>query len=129
MPPLLVQAQTCYSGESDTMSFETTYVCPLIDQRRALGAGGGPSSGNAFILRRCHTVLASARGRAPPHIAQHLGCHDQTVRNAIRAFNTAGLACLRRRSSRPHTVQAAFDPARAERPAASPGLVPRPVGA
>jgi hypothetical protein len=96
-------------------------------ERSALEAG--LRSGDAFILRRCQIVLASARGHAPPHIAQHLGCNDQTVRNAIRAFNTAGLACLRRRSSRPHTVQAAFDPARAERPAAPPSLVPRPVGA
>jgi transposase len=74
----------------------------------------GLRSADAFILRRCQIVLASARGQAPPHIAQHLGCHDQTVRNAIRAFNAAGLACLRRRSSRPHTVHAAFDPAQAE---------------
>jgi transposase len=72
-------------------------------ERAALEAG--LRSGDALILRRCQIVLASARGHAPPHIAQHLGCNGQTVRNAIRAFNTAGLACLRRRSSRPHTVQ------------------------
>jgi transposase len=81
-------------------------------ERRALEAG--LRSADAFVLRRCQIVLASARAQAPPHIAQHLGCNDQTVRNAVRAFNTAGLACLRRRSSRPHTVQVAFDPARAE---------------
>jgi transposase len=81
-------------------------------ERSALEAG--LRSADAFILRRCQIVLASARGHAPPHIAQHLGCNDQTVRNAIRAFNTAGLACLRRRSSRPRTIQAAFDPSRAE---------------
>jgi transposase len=81
-------------------------------ERSALEAG--LRSADAFILRRCQIVLASARGQAPPHIAQHLGCDDQTVRNTIRAFNTAGLACLRRRSSRPHTVHTAFDPARAE---------------
>jgi transposase len=81
-------------------------------ERSALEAG--LRSADAFILRRCQLVLASARGHAPPPIAQHLGCHEQTVRNAMRAFNTAGLACLRRRSSRPQTVQAAFDPARAE---------------
>ena len=80
-------------------------------ERQALEAG--LRSADAFVLRRCQIVLASARGQAPPHIAQHLGCNDQTVRNALRAFNTAGLACLHRRSSRPHTAQAAFDPARA----------------
>jgi transposase len=81
-------------------------------ERSALEAG--LRSADAFLLRRCQIVLASARGQAPPHIAQHLGCNDQTVRNVIRAFNTAGLACLSRRASRPHTVQAAFDPNRAE---------------
>lgn len=81
-------------------------------ERSALGAG--LRSADAFILRRCQMLLASARGQTPPHIARHLGCNDQTVRNTIRAFNTAGLACLCRRSSRPHTSPAAFDPARAE---------------
>jgi transposase len=82
------------------------------DERSALEAG--LRSADAFILRRCQMLLASARGQTPPHIAQHLGCHDQTVRNMIRVFNTTGIACLRRRSSRPHSIQAAFDPAQAE---------------
>jgi transposase len=81
-------------------------------ERAALQAG--LRAADAFLLRRCQMLWASARGQAPPQIAQHLGCHDQTVRNTIRAFNMAGLACLRRRSSRPRTIQAAFDPARAE---------------
>jgi hypothetical protein len=81
-------------------------------ERSALEAG--LRSADAFILRRCQIVLAGARGHTPPHIAQHLGCNEQTVRDAIRAFNTPGLACLRRHASRPHTVQATFDPARAE---------------
>ena len=81
-------------------------------ERSALEAG--LRSADAFRLRRCQILLASARGQAPPHIARHLGCNDQTVRNAIRAFNTAGLASLCRQSSRPQTIRAAFDPARAE---------------
>jgi hypothetical protein len=81
-------------------------------ERSALEAG--LRSADAFILRRCQSLLASVRGQTPPYIARHLGCHDQTVRNAMQAFNTTGLACLRRRPSRPHTVQATFDPARAE---------------
>jgi transposase len=96
------------------MPYETTYLCSFIDhsQRSALEAGLRPA--DAFTLRRCQIVLASARGQAPPHIARRLGCNDQTVRNAIRAFNTAGLACLRRWSSRSRTIQAAFDSTRAE---------------
>jgi transposase len=54
-------------------------------------------------------------GRAGPEIARRLGCDDQTVRNTIHAFNTAGVRSLRRRPSRPRTVRAAFDAPRAER--------------
>jgi transposase len=68
----------------------------------------------AFVLRRCQILLASARGQFAPQIAQHLGCNDQTVRNAIRAFNTTALECLSKGSSRPHTVHAAFPAERAE---------------
>jgi hypothetical protein len=48
-------------------------------------------------------------------IAATLGCDDQTVRNVIHAFNTQGLACLRRRSSAPQRPpHAAFDAPRRE---------------
>lgn len=49
-----------------------------------------------------------------PDIARALRCNRQTVRNAIHAFNDRGLASLRPGSSRPHTIHAAFDTARAE---------------
>lgn len=82
-------------------------------ERRALE--GGLRSADAFVLRRCQMVLASARGETAPAIAGQVGCDDETVRDVIRAFNAHGLGVLERRSSRPHTIQAAFTPSAAER--------------
>jgi len=72
-------------------------------------------SSEAFVLRRCQILLASARGERATAIARQLGCDDQTVREAIHAFNTNGLAALRPGSRRPHTIRAAFDADQAER--------------
>ena len=66
-------------------------------------------SSDAFVLRRCQILLASARGGRPPRIAENLGCGSQTVRNAIHAFNEKGLGALKAGSSRPREVHAAFD--------------------
>jgi transposase len=74
----------------------------------------GLRSSDAFVLRRAQILLASARGEPAPQIARQLGCDDQTVRNAIAAFNARGLAALRKGSSRPHRIHAAFDLARGE---------------
>jgi transposase len=82
-------------------------------ERRTVEAGR--RSTDAFVLRRCQIMLASARGAHPPAIARLLGCDDQTVRNAIHAFNQGGVAALQPHSSRPHRSQATFDAARAER--------------
>ena len=90
------------------------FVRELTDDERAQ-VEAGLRSPDAFVLRRCQVVLASARGERAPAIAQHLGCDDQTVREAIRAFNARGVAALLRGSHRPKIVRAAFDPASAER--------------
>ena len=66
------------------------------------------------MMRRCQILLASARGKSPPKIAQDLGCASQTVRNAIRAFDERGLDALTPGSSRPKHVYAAFDEEGAE---------------
>jgi len=89
------------------------FVRPVTDAERAQLATGLRSS-DAFVLRRAQILLASARGESAPQIARQLGCDDQTVRNAIAAFNTQGLAALRKGSSRPHRIHAAFDLARGE---------------
>jgi transposase len=91
------------------------FVRPLTDAERAQ-LTGGLRSADAFVLRRCQIVLASARGERAPRIAAALGCDDQTVRNVIRAFEAGGPgACLARPSSRPHTIHAKLDAAGAER--------------
>jgi transposase len=74
----------------------------------------GLRSKDAFVMRRCQILLASARGESPPKIARSLGCASQTVRNAIRAFNERGLDALTAGSSRPKRVYAAFDQHSAE---------------
>lgn len=65
-------------------------------------------SPDAFVMRRCQVILASARGEQAPRIATNLGCSDQAVRNVIHAFNASGLECLEQGSHRPHTSRAAF---------------------
>jgi hypothetical protein len=76
------------------------FVRPLTDaEREQLGAA--LRSSDAFTLRRAQIVRASARGERAPQIAQALGCDDQTVRDAIVAFNTRGLAARGRGSTVP----------------------------
>lgn len=90
------------------------FVRPLTDSERdALTAGW--RSPDAFTLRRCQVLLASARGARAPQIATHLGCDDQTVRSAIDAFNRSGLDVLTAGSSRPQRIAVAFDPVAAAR--------------
>lgn len=79
----------------------------MADERITLEAGLRLS--NAFTVRRCQILLASGEGHHTTTIARNLRCNDQTVRNAIHAFNHRGLAALQPTSSRPHTTQAAFD--------------------
>jgi transposase len=75
----------------------------------------GLRASDAFVLRRCQILLASARRERAPAIATALGCSDQTVRDVIRSFEQAGLdACLTRQSSRPKRLPTKLDPARDE---------------
>jgi transposase len=90
------------------------FIRPLTeDEQRQIQAG--LRSSDAFVLRRCQILLASARGERAPVIARQLGCDDQTVRNVIHGFNAAGLAVLHEGSSRPHRLRTAFSEDGAER--------------
>lgn len=71
----------------------------------------GLRSSESFVLRRSQILLASARGERVAAIARALSCNDQTVRNAIHAFNAKGVAALQAGSSRPHQTRDAFDAA------------------
>jgi transposase len=65
-------------------------------------------SKDAFVLRRCQILLASARGEIAPQIAENLGCASQTVRDAIHDFNRRGVEALVAGSSRPKQTHTAF---------------------
>lgn len=103
------------------------FVRPITaDERDALE--GGLRSPEAFTLRRCQILLANARGQTALQIAQQLSCDDQTVRNAIHAFNRMGLASLQPGSSVPHHIERAFKGERAERLRALLHQSPRTFG-
>ena|SRR5579859_3926605 len=90
------------------------YVRPLTDAERTRLEEGLRSS-DAFVLRRCQILLASARHERPPQIARSLGCDDQTVRTVIRCFEHDGIAaCLTRQSNRPQHPPMKIDAAAAE---------------
>jgi transposase len=85
-----------------------TFVRQLTDQEsQALKAG--LRSPEAFTLRRCQILLHSAEGHRPKAIAASVGCCVQSVRNAIRAFEAEGTACLAEKSSRPRAIRESFD--------------------
>ncbi len=96
------------------------------DERQALEQG--LRSNDAFVLRRCQILLASARGERAPRIATYLGIDDQTVLDALHAFNAVGLACLQKKSSRAHRTRLVFSPEQAERLRALLQRSPRDFG-
>jgi transposase len=103
------------------------FVRPFTDaEQQALDTG--LRSSDAFVLRRCQLLLASARGQHARIIAANLGCDDQTVRNVIHAFNARGVAVLTPGSSRPLTAQPIFDAPKRERLRAILHQSPRTFG-
>lgn len=85
-------------------------------------------SSSAFTVRRCQILLKSNQGRKAQEIAAALLCSDQAVRQAIRAFEREGLACLQEKSHARHDQQAMIDDAGAERLRELIRLSPRTVG-
>lgn len=103
------------------------YVRALTDEEKE-AAEVGLRSSDAFVLRRCQILLASARGERAPEIARHLGCDDQTVREVIQGFNAEGLAVLQRKSSRPHHIAQVLDADAVEQIQAMLNRSPRTYG-
>jgi transposase len=84
------------------------YVRPLsTEERQQLEAGLRAS--DAFTLRRCQILLASARGQRPAQIARQLSCAPQSVRNTIQAFHPRGLAAVHAQSRRPKRTRLVLD--------------------
>src|SRR3954465_3548884 len=97
------------------------FVRELSDpERHALRAGLRSSDG--FTVRRCHILLASARGDTASVIAQAIGGSPQARRNVLRAFESRGLAVVTMQSRRPHTAAKVFD---AERSRQLKALLPQ----
>jgi transposase len=90
------------------------YIRPLTPEERQQLETGLRSSA-AFTLRRCQMLLASARGQRPAPIARQLSCATQSVRNAIHAFHSRGLASVSARSRRPKRTRAVLDAGTSER--------------
>jgi transposase len=87
---------------------------PPMDVRRLTPAEhqqleAGLRSSEAFTLRRCQILLASARGHRPAPIARQLGCATQSVRHAIHAFHTRGVAAVHAQSRRPKRTRLVLD--------------------
>ncbi len=101
------------SHSSKAFMYPPLYIHPLSETER-VALEQGLRCKDAFTLRRCQVLLASAKGTKPSEIAAHLGCSVQTIRNAIRAFEQQGLACLKAESSRPKTAKPIFDRAKRE---------------
>jgi hypothetical protein len=75
------------------MNKSRTFVRSLTaEERRALERGR--KSADAFTVRRAQVLLASAGGLGPAETGRVVGCTAQAARNAIRAFEAAGLGCL-----------------------------------
>jgi hypothetical protein len=91
-------------------------------------AEAGWRSADAFVVRRCQIVVASARGTWVPQIAAQLGCSEQPVRDVLHACTAHGVAGLQRSSSRPHRSRGRFDAAGAERLRARLHRSPRTSG-
>ncbi len=88
----------------------------------------GLRSGAAFTWRRCQMLLVSADGKTPRQIARPLGCTDQTVRNVMRVFERAGVACLKPQSSVPKARHPELDTAKCETLRAWLPAAPRQFG-
>lgn len=90
------------------------FVRPLTtEERQALQVG--LRAREAFTLRRCQILLASADGKTATEIAALFGCATQTVRNTLRAFAAEGLSCLTEKSHRPKRVRPLLAGTQAER--------------
>jgi len=89
------------------------FIRPLAESERAV-LRQSLRSPDAFTLRRCQILLASAQGQRPSQIAAALACVTQTVRDALKAFAADGWACWRAKSKAPKTVHAAWPKERDE---------------
>jgi transposase len=97
-----------------------------VEEKRTIQTGLHASS--AFTVRRCQILLSSAEGKTPRQIADQLHCSDQTVRNAIRAFEAEGIQSLQAKSHARHDQRPEIDEAGLKRIQELVRMSPRTVG-
>jgi Winged helix-turn helix len=79
------------------------FVRPFRENERTMLESGCRAL-DAFTVRRCQMLLASAEGLAPSTIASQQRCARQTVHHVLDAFAERGLDCLRHGSHVPRSV-------------------------
>lgn len=67
------------------------------EQRGRLREIGRAAESEWWVRDRVEMVLLDSEGFSPSEIAEHLGCHPETVRRVLRRFRRDGLAALERR--------------------------------
>lgn len=86
------------------------YVRELsAEERETLQAG--LKSKSAFTMRRSQILLHSAEKKSASEIARGVHCSEQTVRNALYAFEREGMQCLNEKSHARHDQKPALDEA------------------
>ena len=103
------------------------FVREVTDAERA-ALTEGLRSRDAFVMRRCEIVLASASGKRASQIGSDLSCDTDTALNAIHAFNGRGLDALVAGSNVPKTVHRGFDAEASEKLRAMLHQSPRNFG-
>jgi transposase len=86
---------------------EPIFVRELMEEERQK-LKAGLRSKNPFTVRRSQIILSSDRREWAPRIAEFVGCDEQTVRNAIVAFNKQGVGAIEMGSKRPKTTKPIF---------------------
>ena len=106
IPSAVLTKYLCKQGHGDRLCAmkPPLSIRHVTDEERA-ALETGLRSHEAFTVRRCQIVLASAEGQKPSQIATTLHCAPQTVRNVIHAFDARGLACVRHGSNVPLRVE------------------------
>jgi hypothetical protein len=99
----------------------------LTDEERAALAAGLRSH-DAFSVRRCQSVFASAAGQKPTAIATALHGAPQTGRNVSHASDERGRACMPRGSNGPISVEPVLHAEKREHGRARLHQSPRHVG-
>ena len=82
-----------------------------LSEKETVKLEQGLQSSSAFTVRRCQILLSSTQKKTASQIGKELHCSDQSVRNAIHAFNTEGIACIDPSSHARHDDQRPFDEA------------------